>query len=67
VAGAISDGFKTTALPAAIAPITGSSDSTETTEIMQYNISAYHINSCVLTTIIITDKVTIFKNAMPSS
>lgn len=28
VAGAISDGFKTTALPAAIAPITGSKDNT---------------------------------------
>ena len=28
VAGAISEGFRTTALPAAIAPITGSIDST---------------------------------------
>jgi hypothetical protein len=32
VAGAISDGFKTTTLPAAIAPMTGSSDSTKNTD-----------------------------------
>lgn len=32
VAGAISDGFKTTALPAAIAPMTGSSDNTGKTD-----------------------------------
>lgn len=32
VAGAISDGFRTTALPAAIAPMTGSSDNTDRTD-----------------------------------
>jgi len=31
-AGAISDGFRTTAFPAAIAPTTGSRDSTEKTD-----------------------------------
>jgi hypothetical protein len=38
VAGAISDGFSTTAFPAAIAPITGSIDSTDEGETIILNI-----------------------------
>lgn len=50
VAGAISEGFSTTALPAAIAPMTGSTDNTVNNKQKYTPTRHKNINSCLLYT-----------------